>query len=132
MSRIANKLSIFDNEKKTIQKKIDDYISKVNNISKKNLIDDNNLELQDADILETDIHMNTELLDIEGLKKTMIHSIDMFDTNCKNTIQTEYWDCKLDINSITELCLRYNIHSEYILDGRNGIINLWNNKIKLK
>lgn len=121
---------IFDNEKKTIQKKIDEYISKVNNISKKK-IDDNNLELQDEYTLETDIQMNT-ILDIYDLKKTMTHSMDMFDTTCKNTIQTEYWSCKLDINSIIELCLRYNINSEYILDGRNGIINLWNNKIKLK
>jgi 5'-3' exonuclease len=119
--------NIFDNEKKTIQKKIDDYNSKKEKI-----------EMQDEESI-LDESLPLEKIDIDSLKKTMIHSIDMFDTEelPKSSLralssQTNYWICNLNINNITEMCLRYNIHSEYILDGRNGIMNLWNNKIKLK
>lgn len=76
---------------------------------------------------------------MDNLKKTMIHSINMFNTDelpnssrVALSSQTNYWSCNLNINSITEICLRYNLQSDYILDGRNGIMNLWNNKIKLK
>ena len=119
--------NIFDNEKKTIQKKIDDYNSKKEKI-----------EIQDEESI-LDESLPLEKIDMDSLKKTMIHSIDMFDTvqlpkssRLDLPSQTNYWSCNLNINNITEMCLRYNIHSEYILDGRNGIINLWNNKIKLK
>lgn len=119
--------NIFDNEKKLIQKKIDDYNSKKGKI-----------EIQDEDnILEESLPL--EKIDMDNLKKTMIHSINMFNTDeLPNSSpvalpsQTNYWNCNLNTNNITEMCLRYNIHSEYILDGRNGIMNLWNNKIKLK
>ena len=119
--------NIFDNEKKTIQKKIDDYNSKKEKI-----------EIQeDENILEESLSL--EKIDMDNLKKTMIHSINMFNTDelsnssQQNLLsQTNYWNCNLNMNAITEMCLRYNLHSEYILDSKNGIMNLWNNKIKLK
>ena len=124
---------IFDNEKKTIQKKIDDYNSKK---EKTEIQDEDNKDNKD-NILEECLPL--EKIDMDNLKKTMIHSINMFNTDelpnssrVALSSQTNYWSCNLNINSITEICLRYNLQSDYILDGRNGIMNLWNNKIKLK
>lgn len=119
--------SIFDIEKKTIQKKIDEYTNKKKTQTSKKV---------DLDILNEDNEIEEYLeLDTDTLKKSMIHSINMFDTDNETksiSMQTEYWNCNLDINVITETCLKYNINYGYISDGRNSILNLWNNKIKLK
>jgi flap endonuclease-1 len=121
---------IFDIEKKTIQKKIDDCIKK-----KKSKMNDNNDISSNDNNEENEDTFDLQILDIDILKKDMIHSINMFDTENENTItsfQTRYWNCNLNIDTIAETYLKYNIHSGYNLEGNNSILNLWNNKIKLK
>jgi len=126
--------SIFDNEKKTIQKKIDDYVTKKKQGSNEENNEKDNLDIlnEEKDIYSVDNETLIEIINIDKIKKDMIHSINMFDTDFEIKIETEYWNCNIDLNLITELCLRYNIQSEYILNKNTGFLNLWNNKIKLK
>ena len=107
--------SIFSNEEKLIEKKINDALKKKTEkkCQNDNTNDNNENELvPDIDITPKKLYQN------------MKRAREMFDSIEKSNNQSQYWDSNINFNKVCEYSLMYNIDP-------NSIEKLWFNDIKI-
>jgi hypothetical protein len=107
--------SIFSNEEKLIEKKINDALKK--KTEKK--CENDNINDNNENELVPDINTTPQ-----QLYKDMKRAREMFDLIEKSNNQSQYWDSNINFNKVCEYSLRYNIDPK-------SIEKLWLNDIKI-
>jgi len=107
--------SIFSNEEKLIEKKINDALKK--KTEKK--CENDNINDNNENELVPDINTTPQ-----KLYKDMKRAREMFDLIEKSNNQSQYWDSNINFNKVCEYSLRYNIDPK-------SIEKLWLNDIKI-
>jgi 5'-3' exonuclease len=107
--------SIFSNEEKLIEKKINDALKK--KTEKK--CENDNINDNNENELVPDINTTPQ-----KLYKDMKRAREMFDLIEKSNNQSQYWDSNINFNKVCEYSLRYNIDPK-------SIDKLWLNDIKI-
>ena len=110
--------SIFSNEEKLIEKKINDALKKK---TEKKCQNDNTNDTNDNNENELVPDINTTP---QKLYKDMKRAREMFDLIEKSNNQSQYWDSNINFNKVCEYSLRYNIDPK-------SIEKLWLNDIKI-
>uniref|UniRef100_A0A6C0I628 XPG N-terminal domain-containing protein n=1 Tax=viral metagenome TaxID=1070528 RepID=A0A6C0I628_9ZZZZ len=119
--------TIFNNEEKLIDKKINDAklksMKRKNDKNKENKENDKELdkEIEDGSSMENEIEDDMTTM---KLYKQMKRSRELFDDIEQSTQKSKYWDTNIDNSKVCECCLIHNIEPSLIE-------KLWSNDIKL-